>query len=197
MSPRTEGPRPGPEAALAAVAAALRDSGRPGMVIGGMAAIAHGVPRVTRDIDLAVAGTGTDLAVLLRVFGKHGIVPRIERSIEFAGRSNVLLLRHGPSGIEVDLSLAWLPFEEEAIAAALEVSLAGATVPMVRPEDLVVYKAVAWRPQDRGDVERLLAVHGAEMNVDRLRRLVADIAEALEEPERVEEFEALLERTLG
>jgi len=36
------------------------------------------------------------------------------------------------------------------------------------PEDLVIYKAIAWRPQDQQDVERLLALHGARMDLARL-----------------------------
>jgi hypothetical protein len=40
--------------------------------------------------------------------------------LSFALRSRVLLLRHDPSGIDVDISLGALPFTEEAIARAVE-----------------------------------------------------------------------------
>jgi hypothetical protein len=126
------------------------------MIIGGMAVIARGVPRLTRDIDGTIVGDGTDLHDLLTVLAKHSIVPRIDNAVDFARLNQVLLLRHAASGIDVDLSLAWLPFELEAIAAAELVNLHGARVRLPRPEDLIIYKLVAWRPQDQQDVERLI-----------------------------------------
>ena len=64
-------------------------------------------------------------------------------------------------------------------------------------EDLIVLKTVAWRDRDRGDVERLLLLHGAEVNLDRVRALVGEFGAAIDEPERLAEFNALVRRTLG
>ncbi|MDI7268140.1 MAG: nucleotidyltransferase, partial [Myxococcota bacterium] len=183
--------------ALRALAAALAESGRPAMIIGGIAAIVRGVPRVTRDIDATVVGEGTDLDALLATFGRHGVAPRIDDALAFARRHHVLLLRHRSSGVDVDVSIAWLPFEVEAIAAAEPIALYGATVRAARAEDLVVYKAVAWRAQDRLDVERLLALHGDRIDLARVRRLVADVAAALDDSGRVAEFEGLIARARG
>jgi hypothetical protein len=104
--------------ALRALVAGLKASARPSMIIGGIAVIARGVPRLTRDIDATVAGGGTDIEALLGVLARHAIVPRIEDAVGFARQNHVLLLRHAPSGIDVDLSVAWLPFELDAIAAS-------------------------------------------------------------------------------
>ncbi|MGE0872822.1 MAG: hypothetical protein AB7P03_29980 [Kofleriaceae bacterium] len=49
-------------------------------IIGGIAVIANGVQRLTRDIDIAFAGADTDLAALVAV----GIAPRIENALELA-----------------------------------------------------------------------------------------------------------------
>lgn len=54
------------EGALRAVVAALEASGHPGMIIGGIAVIARGVARLTKDIDATIAGGGTDLDRLAR-----------------------------------------------------------------------------------------------------------------------------------
>jgi hypothetical protein len=59
---------------------------------------------------------------------------------------------------------------------------------------LVVYKVVAWRDRDRADVERLLATHRGSIDLDRVRDLVRRFAEALDEPERVAEFDRLVHR---
>ena len=73
--------------------------------------------------------------------------------------------------------------------------LSGIDVTIARAEDLVIYKAVAWRPQDQQDIERLLTLHGRTMDLERIRRIVGEFAEALEEPERVDELERVIRRT--
>lgn len=184
------------EEALRALVAGLKASARPSMIIGGIAVIARGVTRLTRDIDATVAGGGTDLETLLAVLQRHGVVPRIENAVRFAQQSHVLLLRHAPSGIDVDLSLAWLPFELEAIAASDVIPIHGARVRVARAEDLVIYKIAAWRPQDQQDVERLLALHGEHMDLERVRAFARDLATTLEDPRRVEEVEETLARVM-
>lgn len=47
-------------AALRALAAAFSELSVPAMLIGGMAVIARGVPRLTRDVDATVAGGDLD-----------------------------------------------------------------------------------------------------------------------------------------
>lgn len=191
-------PKPGQplDEALRALVAGLKAAARPSMIIGGIAVIARGVMRLTRDIDATVVGGGTDLEALLAVLQRQGIVPRIEDAVRFAERTHVLLLRHAPSGIDVDLSLAWLPFELDAIAASDVISIHGARVPVARAEDLVIYKIAAWRPQDQQDVERLIALHGEGMNLERVRAFARDLAATLEDPQRVEEVEKVLTRSL-
>ena len=129
---------------------------------------------------------------LAAVLARHQIVPRIEKAVDFARTRHVFLARHEPSGVAVDVSLAWLPFEEEAIAAAETRDVAGVRARVVRPEDLVIYKMVAARPRDIDDVENLLAVHGRVMDLRRVRAVVADFAAVLEDQERPATLERLL-----
>jgi hypothetical protein len=181
-------------ATLRAVAGAFRDLGSPAMIIGGVAVIARGIPRQTVDVDGAVWGEGVDLDGLFLVLGRHGLVPRIADAREFARQRQVLLLRHEPSGTPVEVSVAWLPFEREALDRATVEDIAGIPVRVATAEDLVIYKTVAWRDRDRADVERLLLLHGPGMNLDRVRSIVGEVAAVLEEPARVAEFEAVVRR---
>jgi len=176
---------------------ALDEIGAPAMIIGGMAVIAHGIPRLTRDIDATVWGEGLDVDRVLERLAAHQILPRISDAASFARQHQVFLLRHGPSGTPIDLTLAWLPFEEEALARATQEPFADLSIRVVRAEDLIVFKAVAWREQDRADVERLLLRYGKSINLDRVRDLVRQFAEALEEPDRIEAFDRILSRALG
>jgi hypothetical protein len=184
----------GLSAPLRALAQALADLHTPGMLIGGLAAILHGVPRATRDVDATVLGGNAGLSAILAGLQRFGINPRIPDAIEFARQHQVLLLRHGPSGVDIDVTIAWLPFEVEAIQAAEIRTIDDVPVPVVRPEDLIIYKAVAWRPQDRQDVERLLSSYGQSVDLDRIRKVVREFADALEQPERVLELDQLIHR---
>jgi len=74
------------------------------------------------------------------------------------------------------------------------VDFAGPRLLVATVEDILVYKAVAWRERDRSDIERLLLAHKGEVNVDRVRSIVAQFAKALDEPERLAEFDALVGR---
>lgn len=194
--PRVAGLGAGLVQALRAVATFLGRHEARGTIIGGIAVIACGVPRVTRDIDVAFTAADVTIAALIDQLGAVGISPRIPDAAAFAAESQVLLMRHVDTGIDVDVSRAWLPFELEAIAACDHRTLAGVPVPVARPEDLVIFKAIAWRPQDQQDVERLLALHGDRMDLERVRRRVGELAEALE-IDRLPALEALIAGVMG
>lgn len=182
--------------AIAALAGAFKSLGVPAMVIGGIAVIARGVPRHTVDVDAAVWGERLELSHLFAVLAEHGITARVPDAEVFARQRQVLLLRHDPSGQTLEISLAWLPFEWDALQRATIVDFGGVKIPVATPEDLVVYKAVAWRDRDKSDIERLLVLHGRSMNLERVRAIVKQFSETLEEPERAAEFDTLVARAL-
>jgi hypothetical protein len=122
----------------------------------------------------------------------QNLVFRIDDGLAFAQQHQILLLVHRPSKIEIDLSLAWLPFEEEALQRAPHERLRGIVVPVARAEDLVIYKALAWRDRDRSDITRLLALHRDDIDVERVLEVVAPLAQAMDLPERTRELLRLL-----
>jgi predicted nucleotidyltransferase len=185
------------EGAIGALAAALREVGAPFMVIGGIAVITRGVARVTTDVDATIRADGLDLEKLADALARQQIVGRIPDLLEFARANQVLLLQHAPTGTPIEVSLAWLPFEEEALARAEPIEIGGRAVPVARAEDLIIYKAVAWRDRDRADVERLLVQHAGEVDLARVRRVVKQFAEILGTPERIIELEAVIRRAGG
>jgi hypothetical protein len=180
--------------AARAVADALAQLPMPGMIIGGIAVILHGVPRVTRDVDATVDGRSIDLDALLLHLSGHQIVPRSAEALEFAAANQVLLLRHAPTSVDVDLSLAWLPFELEAIAAREHLVRGEVQADIATPEDLIIYKAIAWRPQDQQDVERLLSLHAQRIDLRRVRSIVGELAAAIDEPDRLSDLERVIAR---
>lgn len=170
--------------ALAALSRAMNRLDRPWMIIGGLAVIAHGAPRSTLDADATVAGNGLPVEDLLAALQAEGFTTRVPDASDLARRAHVLLVRHEPSGIPADISLAWLPFEEEALAHATDREFAGVVLPFVQPEDLLVYKLVAARVRDLEDAERLLLLHGSEIDLARVGRLIDAFCEVLEDDSR-------------
>jgi hypothetical protein len=170
------------EKALADLASALNATGVPWMVIGGIAVIARGVRRMTTDIDATVRGDQADVASLVRALAKKRIVPRIDNAERFASESLVLLLRHGPTGVEFDVSMAWTDFEHAAIAASSIAAFGVVKAPMARPEDLIVFKAIAGRPKDIEDATALLVLY-PKLDRNWLRGRVSQLAALADEPE--------------
>ncbi|MFB3852320.1 MAG: hypothetical protein ACE148_00700 [Vicinamibacterales bacterium] len=183
-------------AALADLAAALENVGEPAMIIGGIAVIARGIPRDTVDIDATIWAERVDLDGLFSALGANGIVPRVPDGRSFARRHQVLLLRHAASGTPLEIVLAWLPFEREALARASVVDFGGVKVRTAQAEDLLVYKTIAWRERDRADVERLLVRHAGSIDLARVRAQIAEFADVLD-ADRLAEFDRLVRRALG
>jgi len=156
--------------------------------IGGIALQRYGEARVTRDVDLAVlTGFGDEERVaqgFLREFS-----PRIPDALAFALEHRVLLLE--VAGIGVDLSLAALPYEEEMISrATLFELLPGRALRTCSPEDLIVLKAFAARPQDWIDVDNVI-VRQPVLDWGYILPRISMLAELKEEPEIVTRLTAL------
>src|SRR4051812_43764123 len=151
------------------------------MVIGGIAVIARGVRRMTTDIDVTVRGDQLDVASLLKALAKRRIVPRIRDAERFASESLVLLMKHQPTGVELDISMAWTDFEYEALAASSPTAFGAARAPMAQAEDLIVFKAIAGRPKDIQDATTLLVLYPA-LDRARARRRVSQLAALADDP---------------
>jgi hypothetical protein len=157
------------ELALADVARVIAALDAPAAVIGGIAVISYGFARLTNDIDCAVSAPREDAALILRAFEGRGFKARNEDPLGFAEENLVLLLRHEATGVELDVSLAQLEFESEALASAEPRAFGQVRVPMPLISDLLTYKALAGRPRDHQDIVELLAL-GYEVDTPRIER---------------------------
>jgi hypothetical protein len=169
------------EQALRAVSALLAALPGPAMLIGGLAVIVHGHVRTTDDIDATASGRRVTPEQILSVAAENDIWPRIDDALTFAQRTQVLLLVHRPTGVTVDLSLAWLPFEEEALSRQVVVPFHDLELHVCDPEDLIVYKLVAARPVDLEDARQLAMRHHAHIDRERVRRILAEFDGVLED----------------
>lgn len=183
-------------AALGAVSAWLSDAGVRFAVIGGVAASLHGRPRVTKDVDVVAIADDADWASLMESARAHGLAPRIDDALAFAKQTRVLLLRHEPTRIEVDLSFGMLPFELEVVQRAELREVNRIRFPLATPEDIIVMKALALRPRDVADIEGIVETVGA-LDLERIRATVSQLSAALEGVDHVARLEEILRATLG
>ena len=104
----------------------------------------------------------------------------------------MLLAIHEESGINLDVSLARLPFEEEAIRSGQEIIYEGVSIRVPRAEDLIIYKLVASRPRDIEDAEKLILLYASEIDVGRIRKILREFCSVLEDEERLKTLDRLL-----
>jgi len=162
-----------------------------GIIIGGVAASLLGKPRATADVDGLVLLDIESLPNFMKQAEKLGLFPRITDAADFAKKHRVLLLRHNASGINVDISLGLLPFETEAVERSQQIKIGNIVLKIPTPEDLIIFKAVAHRPQDMEDIKAVITNH-EHLDIARIRRWVKDFADVLEMPEILDDVSRLL-----
>jgi predicted nucleotidyltransferase len=146
----------------------LRTLGSAGVefvVIGGIAAIAHGSPRITRDLDIVSATDQANLERLGRALQELGATLRgVTDEIPFV--PDARMLRHvrlltldteeGPLDVMVqpDGSKGY----DQLLAGSIEAVVGGTAVRIAGLDDLIAMKKAAGRPKDRIYVEELEAI---------------------------------------
>ena len=178
-------------APLLALGKLLEHFDNQGVVIGGIAASLLGQPRLTADLDAIILLSIDDLPELMNVAREQGIVPRIEEAEIFARKNRVLLLQHASSRINIDISLGMLPFESEMVARSQAWEIENLRIRLPTPEDLIILKAVANRPQDLVDIQAV-AASNPELDQERVRFWVEQFGETLEIPDLWEQVSKLL-----
>lgn len=132
--------------------------------IGGLAVQHWGEPRLTRDLDLALlSGFGNEAPFVDALLAHY--TGRIADARAFALERRILLLRT-ESGIGIDVSLAALPFEEQAVNRSSEIEfMPGTRLRICSAEDLIVMKIFAGREIDLHDVRSIIVRQG-DSNLD-------------------------------
>ena len=90
--------------------------------------------------------------------------------------------------MDVDISLAALQFEIDAIERASVVDLGGVPTPIPTAEDLIIWKAVAHRLTDLADIAAILDMN-PNADVTAIRRALAELEPLFEDPEILTKFD--------
>lgn len=181
-------------AAIESIQKLLAKFNNRGVIIGGVAVGFLGKPRFTEDIDAMFLLSLNDIPEFLETARKEGIEPRIPDSETFARQNRVLLMRHNPTKINIDITLGILPFEEEMVSRAELHSSSTLSLRLPTPEDLIIMKAIAQRPKDLEDIRTIVNNHP---NLDRARieHWVKSFAEVLELPDLWKNVKEILDQS--
>lgn len=160
-------------------------------LIGGLAVQRWGEPRFTRDADLTLlTGFGGEADFIHSLLGEF--TPRTADAAEFAARSRVLLLR-AANGVDLDVALGALPFEQRVIARASDYEFRpGCILPTCSAEDLVVHKVFAGRERDWADIRGILDRQNGRIDLALVRRELKPLLQAKDEPEAMTKLEQLV-----
>ena len=154
-----------PRFSPAALLRQLVEAGVDFVIVGGIAAIAHGSPSFTQDLDISYAPEQENLDRLGRVLvdldarlrGVAEDVPFVPDG-QTLRRTRVLTLETPIGLIDLLAQPDGAPVYEQLKARAVPTELAGVTVRVASLEDLIVMKKAAGRPKDLVAIEELEAI---------------------------------------
>jgi hypothetical protein len=162
------------------------------MIIGGQAVLLHGVPRMTKDIDITLGVDTKDLDKVVNSVAGIGLEIIPERFESFVERTFVLPVLHRESGIRVDFIFSFVPYERQAIERAKAVLLNGEPVMFACAEDVIIHKCFAGRPRDLEDA-RSIIIKNPDLDKAYVRRWLGELESIPVRTGLGRAFEALLE----
>jgi len=143
------------------------------VIVGGIAVILHGIPRLTADLDIIIDLDPANARQAIEVLQKAGFVAEVPIDVrQFADEDirrswivdkhmKALSLHDGempPTVIDL-LSESPIPFED-LLQRAKIVSLEAMTLRVVSIPDLIMLKRLSGRPEDLRDVAELEKIDG-------------------------------------
>ncbi len=128
------------------------------LVIGGVAAIAHGVPRLTLDLDILIRATPDNARGLLQAFEDAGLGTAALTTVDELLANEVVIFK---DRIRVDVQTRTPGIDfEDARQRCVTIDVEGVPVHLLSIEDLIASKRAAAREKDLQDVEALERLRG-------------------------------------
>jgi predicted nucleotidyltransferase len=127
------------------------------LLIGGQAVIAHGYPRLTKDMDLWLRPTAENGQRVLNALTAFGTPFGDLVAERFTGPDLILMLGREPFRVDLLTHIPGVVFED-AWPRRVSITLDGETIPLIAREDLITNKKAVGRLQDLADVEALEAI---------------------------------------
>jgi len=159
-------------------------------IIGGLAVQQWGEPRTTLDADFTLlTGWGNEDRYVREILDHFEV--RTPGNFAFFVAQRIVLIR-ASNGVEIDIALGALPFEEAMIERAVTMEFARElSLPCCTAEDLIIMKAFAGRPRDWIDVESVVK-RQAHLDIDYVLGHARDFNELSNEPDLIGRVSRLL-----
>jgi len=129
------------------------------MFIGGIAVSAWAVPRATYDVDAIALINKKKISDFLVLCGKYGFDYDADRPVKHIQRLSFLTLSTETSSSEkiyTDIFLARGQYFQFAIKRKKILTVFNMRIPVISPEDLILYKLIAGRSRDIEDIHEIL-----------------------------------------
>lgn len=134
------------------------------VLIGGVAAILHGIQRPTQDVDVALL-LEVDSLKKIGVKILKSYLPRKENPLEFFERFFVLPVTDPVTKIDVGIAAGLGGFDRMAIRRAKPKQIKNRSIPCCTVKDLIIYKLAANRGRDLDDIDLLRELYGDTVDV--------------------------------
>ena len=131
------------------------------MVFGGIANAIYGNPRQTYDIDIKISVEETEIEHFIKNIQSIGEI-LTSNPLDFISETNVLPVEI--NGVRVDIVLALLPFEKQAIERSKQLSYKNVNMKVCTIEDFIIQKAVSERDIDWNDIEMVIKLNKKKIN---------------------------------
>lgn len=141
---------------LVQVSVELAARGIPHAMIGAGALAVHGVSRSTFDVDLFTVDRTALHPGTWAALGARGVAVDVRAGDDADPLAGVVRLAASDQRT-VDVVVGRHAWQAEIARRAIRASIAGASVPVAVPADLILLKLYAGGPQDAWDVQQLLA----------------------------------------
>lgn len=139
------------------------------MIIGGVARSVWASPRATQDLDVIYSGPLPEAVAAAPHIG-HVALPNEVAALADALMTRLRLPQRLTGPVRMDVIAASHPYYDRLIARSRRLGQGGLRV--AAPEDIILLKLIADRPQDRADVRAIIAAQGGLLD----RALLAEEA---------------------
>lgn len=148
------------------------------MLTGSFAAAYHGAPRATKDIDVVIEPTPSQLRTLVSTLLGDGQYVSLEAALEALQAKSLFNVIDPTSGWKVDLIVRKArPYSEEEFARRLPVEFDDLSLAVASVEDVILSKlewaSLGGSARQLEDVAELLRVHRGQLDEPYLRRWIA------------------------
>lgn len=166
------------EAAFHELISLLKISKTDYLLIGGLAVLASGEPRMTQDIDLILFVDRNGVPEFLKKAGKKF---QVNSKSALYGAKTRGSFSFTFKKVPIDVIIASTDLERSALGRKISAKLFGKSVNLPSPEDLILLKLIPGRTKDLADVEAIVDRQGPALDKKYLRHWAEKIGDMAED----------------